>query len=694
VEISCNHIYQDSHSNEQYRILYVNIIDNEVTVIKTSGYGLPYPVERSEIEYEIESGLLTLVSEISNAFNMDKLTDAQKRKVENEWSIIKDFVQNVPYCYYGTERKEFLTKVTNELNVERIKIQRILHNYWSGGSTKGALIPDYHARGNRTQLDKRSIIITGRAPAEEDPENLRKALTSEDIRNIKVAMKRYYNKDKKRTLMDVYKQMIFDFYTDKNTNLIFSSYPTYYQFYYNGMQFRNDITRTGEKAYARDHRALIGSSEGEAFCPGEKYQIDATIADIYLVATFDYNQVVGRPVLYFVTDVYSRTIVGFYVGAEGPSWIGAMMALYYTFINKVELCKMYDIKISEEQWPCQGLPISILCDNGELISKNSNNVVEELGIYMQNTTAWRPDLKGIVEQSFRLQNLSTLSTPGKIQPDFRQRGGKDYRLDAKLNIKDFTQIIINYILLYNNRALRRNPQETDDIIQDGIDSIPLHIWNWGIENRGGTLRQIKDELIRTALLPKIIDVTVTSQGILYKKNHYICDYIIEKKWMQRARDKGGIKCNIKIDPRDTEHILLCLDDGSFEWCERTDASKGKFVDWYYEDFVTYEELQARKRARIKTSMLQKDGDYRKNVSLIIQNAVNRQKVVFIKSKAVKNNVKNIDEARFYEKQLKREAEKFTPATNYDEKEIDLWLGNEESYSEEFLNAMDKGDSDE
>ena len=497
--ILCSQIYQDRDSKEKYRILHVNAIDKEVTIIKFSGAGLPYPVDISEIEYEIESGLLILISENARTINTEKLTKAQKQKVENEWSIIKEFVLDVPYCYCGVERKEFISRVTKDLNVKRVKVQRILHNFWAGGSIKAALVPDYHARGNRTQLDQRGDTILGRAPAEEDLQNERRALKPEDIRNIKIAMKRYYNKDKVRTLMDVYKQMIFDFYTDKNTNKLFSTYPTYYQFYNNGIRFRNEVTRIGEKAYARNHRALTGSSEGEAYCPGEKYQIDATIADIYLVATFDHRQVVGRPVLYFVTDVYSRVIVGFYVGVEGPSWIGAMMALYYTFSDKVQLCKMYDIEISEEQWPCHGLPLSILCDNGELISRNSNNVVEELGVNMQNTTAWRPDLKGIVEQSFRLLNLDTLSTPGKIQPDFRQRGGRDYRLDAKLTTRDFTQIIINYILLYNQRALKRNPQETDDIIQDDINPIPLEIWNWGIENRGGTLRQMNAESIKIAL---------------------------------------------------------------------------------------------------------------------------------------------------------------------------------------------------
>src|SRR5699024_11939342 len=71
----------------------------------------------------------------------------------------------------------------------------------------------------------------------------------------------------------------------------------------------------------------LGNSKSETNGPGTRFQIDATIADIYLVSSLDVNKVIGRPVIYAVLDVYSRIITGLYVGLEGPSWIGAMMAL-------------------------------------------------------------------------------------------------------------------------------------------------------------------------------------------------------------------------------------------------------------------------------------------------------------------------------------------------------------------------------
>ncbi len=71
--------------------------------------------------------------------------------------------------------------------------------------------------------------------------------------------------------------------------------------------------------------------------PGAKYQIDATVGDIYLVSQFDRSDIIGRPVMYFVMDSYSRMVTGMYVGLEGPSWAGAMMAIENAASDKVAL---------------------------------------------------------------------------------------------------------------------------------------------------------------------------------------------------------------------------------------------------------------------------------------------------------------------------------------------------------------------
>lgn len=191
--------------------------------------------------------------------------------------------------------------------------------------------------------------------------------------------------------------------------------------------------RIGEKKYERNNREILDSSKSEITGPGNAYQIDATIADVYLVAQENPKRIIGRPVLYFVTDTFSRMIVGYAVTLEGPSWAGVMSALYNTINKKAELCKYYGVQIKETDWPCSGVPSKILADNGEMRSKASDGLITGLGITVANASSWRPDYKGIVENSFRLFHGTTKPIlPGAVYPDMRERGGPDYALDAMI----------------------------------------------------------------------------------------------------------------------------------------------------------------------------------------------------------------------------------------------------------------------
>ena len=82
----------------------------------------------------------------------------------------------------------------------------------------------------------------------------------------------------------------------------------------------------------------------------------ALIADIYLVSRMNRHKIIGRPVLYIVIDVFSRMITGIYIGLEGPSWVGAMMALANTASEKQAFCKKFGHSIEPEEWPCHHLP--------------------------------------------------------------------------------------------------------------------------------------------------------------------------------------------------------------------------------------------------------------------------------------------------------------------------------------------------
>lgn len=109
------------------------------------------------------------------------------------------------------------------------------------------------------------------------------------------------------------------------------------------------IPRISLTKYQQNYREILGSSTFETFGPGSRFQIDATVADVYVVSEYNAEWIIGRPIIYFVVDVYSRMIVGIYVGLEGPSWMGGMMAIANTVMDKQTYCSEFGIKISKEE---------------------------------------------------------------------------------------------------------------------------------------------------------------------------------------------------------------------------------------------------------------------------------------------------------------------------------------------------------
>tara|TARA_R110001583_G_scaffold119228_1_gene270593 strand:- start:5454 stop:5981 length:528 start_codon:yes stop_codon:yes gene_type:complete len=159
-----------------------------------------------------------------------------------------------------------------------------------------------------------------------------------------------------------------------------------FRYFYNKEYSPLEITRKrkGEINYQKDFRPVLSSSTTEVSGPGSQDHIDATIADVYLVSADDRNKVIGRPTMYFVVDVFSRAIVGMYVGLENASWVSAMEALSNTVLDKVEYCKQFDIEITKEMWPTVGLPESIIGDRGEILGRHIEVLSKAFNVNIEN----------------------------------------------------------------------------------------------------------------------------------------------------------------------------------------------------------------------------------------------------------------------------------------------------------------------
>lgn len=334
-------------------------------------------------------------------------------------------------------------------------------------------------------------------------------------------------------------------------------------------------SRTSAVDFAKDIRPIKGTSTTEALGPGYRYQIDATIADIYLVSEHDRSLIVGRPVIYLVIDVFSRMVVGMYVGFEGPSWVSAMVALANTISDKVEYCRQYGVDIDAGDWPVKGLPDVVLADKGELNGTKVEAFSQAFGVRIENAPARRGDAKGIVERHFRtVQERFKPYVSGVVEGSTsRKRGGRDYRLDASLTLAEFTKTIIAGVLWHNNFQTLVKYDRPADMPGD-LPAIPITLWNWGLANLTGRLRTAPQDLVNINLLPHE-QATVSELGIRLFGCFYTCQEAFKAGWFHRGQGRRPTRVTVAYDPRSADHIYIRPSNNLKEYwvCDLADRSR-------------------------------------------------------------------------------------------------------------------------
>jgi len=669
---------------ERLRILWLSS-NNETaaTILVDVDDALPElcPLQKVNDALEADRARLMLSDPYLPLVNESKVKEGHKIIRDARWKHIETLVNDVPAIFDPRRRSALVQALVAEamtLNekVTRVSVYLYLRRYWTRGMTPNALLPDYSKCGGKGKSKSASEKKRGRPRkyGSEPGANL----TEEDRQIFRVAFSRRYASDKQRkwTLKDVYDYAIENFYCDKfvdeNGRVVHVEKEStrkagglltlrQFRFWNDSENNRLEIKRKrlGAKLYDKDLRGLIGTSTAEVMGPGSRYQIDATIADVYLVSRLDRTRIIGRPVLYVVIDVFSRMIVGIYVGLEGPSWVSAMMALANTVEDKVAFCKRHGINIETEDWPCHFLPAVFLGDRGEIEPDKINTLVNNFNVKVENASSYRADWKGIVEQRFRLLPAKFKKfVPGYIEPDFRARGGHDYRLDAVLDLEEFTQIIIECVLHYNNHHEIKRYDADRDVKADGVPSIPRELWEWGVRHRTGAMREFPQEIVRYSLMPRHI-ASVTAHGIYFRENYYTCPRAMEERWFDLARQEDRWKVEVAYDPRDFDTVYLgdAGDRLGFQVCNLTDRSRASRDLSLWEVDQLDQDEKHRKADRANKAPYA-NADLNAAIGKVVQGAIEKQGAPTKTSAA--ERTRDIRKNRAAEKEANREREAFRP----------------------------------
>jgi hypothetical protein len=666
--------------SRQIRVLWISSKgDNVVTFEISNPKAFPVLVKLEVLLEEINEGKLKIIPDpLLNIANPTGVSDKSKSKRDRNWMLIRDIVNDVPAVFLKTKRHKLVSEAAKKNSMSHVGFYRLMRRYWARGQTINALLPDYKNSGGKgkqriatsSSAKRGRPVQFGSLPGMNTDESLKKLFRIAIQRRIAQLGGRF-------SLAAAYEDMVKDFFSDvvidendEEIVLLQKQYresgpPTYTQFYY-WMSREADLLdirrkRLGDNAYNKDMRGLPGTSAAEVWGPGARYQIDATLADVYIVSKLNRRKVIGRPVIYVVVDVFSRMVVGLYVGIEGPSWVTAMMALANAASDKVEYCAKYGIEIEDADWPCKALPAVLLGDRGEIASHNIETLEKSFNVFIENAAPYRADWKGIVEKKFNTIPLSFKPyAPGYVRPQPRQRGERDHRLDAKLNLDEFTQIVITSVLAYNNNHEVKGYDRSVGLVRDDVPAIPIDLWEWGCHNASGVMRSYPSEAVKFALMPTA-QATVTVHGIKIFDLYYACREVLADKWLDRARQEGQWKVTISYDPRSADTIYLHYPKAAsgFVVCSLSERSRAYRAGSFWDSGQSFEDLKIAS-ANNRVNRADANSTRNKRIQDVIKKATEQTEAAVASAGDVSDRevVKSIRKNRAEERQHNRLSEAF------------------------------------
>ncbi|MEQ8628188.1 Mu transposase C-terminal domain-containing protein [Ekhidna sp.] len=574
--ILINQIWQ--HKKAVYRILYVDRdIDLLVWVnLDDAQKTFPEEITLADFDKRLEDNSIKELNIQDQFANLDLLDEKSINKYERSWDIIKSVVRDEPLIF---DKKYFNAKC-NELaevhGVSRQTVQRLLFRYWHNGKSKLGIVPKYYNSGGKGKEKNLTLTINGRQRTDRQST----IILDEQLKHkIRKGYKRWYLRVKQASKRVAYSNFIRTSFKSEWKSKEFAKVPSFRQFVYWGEKEipteRKLRSKKGDIIFDKDLRITEGSSANSVNGPGFS-QIDSTPSDMELVSEIDRKTPIGCPTLYIISDVYSAMIVGLLVTLENPSYTQASEALYNSFTNKGDFFKrslLYQIdefEFTEDDWPCEYIPYSIVADRGiELIGKNSESLIEDLGIHIENKESYRPELKGMIENHFQLlhKDLKGLDeNTGLKDIDDGRRGARKARKTARFTMREYLAIIIKIAIKYNKHAKLSNyPIDKEMPLDDLYTPTPVEVFKWGLMHKSGKLRSNKIENLRERMLPRGTG-KLTKKGIEFLKGWYLVPLHHKLRDLQLKTQRKITRVEVSYDPYNLNYLNVFY-EGEIIRCE-------------------------------------------------------------------------------------------------------------------------------
>jgi putative transposase len=503
-------------------------------------------------------------------------TEASKQRADVRWEQIKDIVNNPALLQEGP-RWALVVEHAHKVRCAPNTIRTALRLWWQGGQTRDALL-GYRSTPKRRDEpaaedgDKEFKPCMRGRPSTKGIPNFR--ATRIDHEHFKDVIENVYLKDGRMSVTAAYHELQFRYYSrsDGNGQLFLRSpgeYPTLRQFKrYLEQNYTTEYRlrkRKGNKAFDRDHRAVLGTTDDICSRPGQIYEMDSTIVDLTVVSSEGREEIIGRPTLFIIVDRKSRLIVGWYVGLEKPSWDAALQAIFSIAEDKRAMCARLGLPYDPNDWPAVGILCEeLLVDRGETVTRRANALVA-LGVDISHLPSCRPDWKPVVEGQFRITHQAISDQPGyNPASNALKRRSENFSDGAALTLQEAEKIIVRAFIAHN-RTIRARYELTRDQIRDKVEPSPVNIFAHGVRTQSGSMRKCTEEELKLALLPAEDAATIDENGIWVNGMCYQPENGEHSDWfVEGRRSVGAVK--VSYDRRRVDKIYVHdrgADDGYF-----------------------------------------------------------------------------------------------------------------------------------
>jgi putative transposase len=291
--------------------------------------------------------------------------------------------------------------------------------------------------------------------------------------------------------------------------------------------------------------------------PLERVEMDHTKLDLFVV-DLERRMPIGRPWMTLAIDVYTKCVLGIFIGFVPPSYHSVMQCLLHAISPKNYLREKFPSV--EHTWDAYGLMENVVVDNGkEFHSEDFEDACLQLGIVVQYAPVKCPWYKPSAERFFGTLNTRLLHQQrGTSFSNIFEKDDYDSKKNAVISYEAFMEMIHKWIVDVYHRDKHK-----------GLMNVPAEVWRIGVKEFEPALPESRKAL--EIMLGMVEWRTITASGIELHNLFYNDENLTALK----RQKKDGIKKKVKIKYDDNDlSVIYVLDEAKKSYVPVKAISQG------------------------------------------------------------------------------------------------------------------------